>query len=205
MSLSPESVIRSDSPMDTSFECSERWNTPSYSIRTVSSPSIRSLASPSIPSIASPATHHTSSLRNISSPSMDSMFVHRHHSSTPIDDEDDRIVLEEVPVMFTPPSSQDRSSSQMSNLSTQSSLTPSNIFCVSPPLLMDNQLPATLKPSLPLEEELYSASDLFDSPPGGHVRQNSSNVFDPSSESFIMNLLNDEDLRQLRFDAAELF
>ena len=134
-------------------------------------------------------------MRHLQSPSMDSMYVNRQDASTPIDDIDDRIVLEEVPcdsLIMTPSSSQSTSSPSHSRLN------PSNIFCVSPPLLLDNQLPSTLKPSLPLEEELtYSTNDdhmMFDH---NLFSQNPQlkefEAFD-SPNSFISNLLNDVEL-----------
>ena len=172
MSLSPgnASDIRSESPMDTSFDYSSQGANSSHSL--------------------SPPT-------NQSAPSL-----FRYQASTPIDLEDEQFVLEEVPddsVILTP-SVEDRSSSQLSNLSNQSRLTPSNIFCASPPLLMDNQLPSMLKPTLPLEEELYSPCDLFDTTPD-HVTGNLSRKIEHNSnESFINHLLNDENLSQLRFD-----
>ena len=174
--------MQSDCAMDTSFENGSQ-STSSF----VPSPSVRSIASPSL--------YDQHPMRHLQSPSMDSMYVNRQDASTPIDDMDDRIVLEEVPpenLIMTP------SSSQSSSSPSHSRLNPSNIFCVSPPLLLDNQLPSTLKPSLPLEEELtYSTNDdhaMFEN----HLFSQNSHLkefeaFD-SPNSSISNLLNDVEL-----------
>jgi hypothetical protein len=56
----------------------------------------------------------------------------------------------------------------------------------SPPLLLEEDLPVSLKPSLALEEELFSFNH---EPSANH-------------ESFIMNLLNDEDLKQMNSESS---